>query len=64
MPQVYCTVNTCKFHQKGNLCSASEIVVQSDSEGQYSSTNQADSLQATPCSSIDETCCQTFNNKK
>lgn len=60
MPDVFCSVNTCRYNEHGQLCNASEIVVQSDREGSQGSVRDPKSLKPTPCSSIDETCCQTF----
>lgn len=60
MPDVHCTVNTCQYYKNGNLCTADNIVVQTDNAGGFSPNAQLDSLDATPANSKDATCCQTF----
>lgn len=60
MPDVNCTVNNCKYWTKKNLCTAQQIVVQNDAEGGFSPKAKLDQLEATPASSKDDTCCQTF----
>jgi len=64
MPDVNCTVNTCKYWQTSNLCSAQQIVIQNDAQGGFSPNTKLDQLKATPANTIDETCCQTFKNAK
>lgn len=63
MPDVNCTVSTCKYYKEGNLCTANQIVIQSDLEGGFPPNARLDSLKQTPASTIDETCCQTFKKK-
>ena len=63
MPDVNCTVNTCKYWTSGNLCTAQQIVVQNDQNGGFSENAQLSQLQATPAEKTDETCCQTFKNR-
>lgn len=63
MPDVHCTVDTCKYWNSGNLCAAQQIVIQNDAEGGFSPNAQLSSLAATPAESEDETCCQTFKLK-
>ncbi|OEH84296.1 hypothetical protein BHU72_10810 [Desulfuribacillus stibiiarsenatis] len=60
MPDVHCTVDNCKYWTTKNLCTADNIIVQNDGEGGVSPDAQLSSLDATPASSKDETCCQTF----
>lgn len=64
MPDVNCTVDTCGYWQNGNLCKAQNIIIQSDGKGGFSPNAKLDQLNATPAATIDETCCQTFKNKK
>ncbi|MDO7786804.1 DUF1540 domain-containing protein [Desulforamulus aquiferis] len=64
MPDVHCTVNTCKYWEARNLCNAQQIVVQSDGHGGFSPNAQLEQLSATPAANIAETCCQTFKNAK
>ncbi len=64
MPDVSCTVNTCKYWEQNNLCSASHIVIQTDEGGGFSPDASISSLAETPASSKDETCCQTFKNQR
>ncbi|MDD4239555.1 MAG: DUF1540 domain-containing protein [Desulfotomaculaceae bacterium] len=64
MPDVHCTVNTCKYWQNSNLCNAQQIVVQSDAAGGFSQNARLEQLNATPASTNDETCCQTFKNSQ
>lgn len=63
MPDVHCTVDNCKYWTGSNLCTADNIIVQNDAEGGISPNAKLDSLQATPASSKDDTCCQTFDGK-
>lgn len=63
MPDVNCTVNNCKYWSDKNLCSAQQIVVQNDASGGFSQNAILTQLQATPASSIDDTCCQTFKTQ-
>lgn len=63
MPDVNCTVNSCKYWTSGNLCTAQQIVVQNDQEGGFPQDAQLNQLQPTPASKTDETCCQTFKNR-
>jgi hypothetical protein len=63
MPDVNCTVDTCKYWTGGNLCEAQQIVIQNDSEGGFSQNAKLKELSATPANSVDETCCQTFKVK-
>jgi hypothetical protein len=63
MPEVNCTVNTCKYWTNGNECTAKNIVVQSDDAGGFPPSAKLDQLQQTPAQKKDETCCQTFNNQ-
>lgn len=63
MPDVNCTVNTCKYWESGNLCNAQQIVIQNDEEGGFSPNANLKHLSATPAQSEDETCCQTFKLK-
>ena len=62
MPDVHCTVNTCKYWQQQNLCNAQQIVIQNDKQGGFSPNAKLEQLSATPATNIDETCCQTFKN--
>lgn len=62
MPDVNCTVNTCGYWQRGNLCNAKNIVIQTDLEGGFSPNSSLDNLKNTPADNIDDTCCQTFKN--
>ena len=64
MPDVNCTVNTCKYWQSNNLCNAQQIVIQNDEAGGFSQNATLTQLNATPASTMDETCCQTFKNAK
>ena len=64
MPDVNCTVNSCKYWQNGNLCNAQNIVVQSDAAGGFPPNAKLDQLNATPASTIDDTCCQTVKNTR
>ena len=64
MPDVNCTVNTCKYWQTSNLCNAQQIVIQGDDAGGFSQSAKLEQLNATPASSIDETCCQTFKDAR
>ncbi len=61
MPDVHCTVDNCKYWTSSNLCTADNIVVQNDAEGGFSPSAELNSLAATPASSKDSTCCQTFD---
>jgi len=63
MPDLNCTVNSCKYWQQGNLCTAQQIIIQNDQSGGVSPNASLSSLSATPASSIDQTCCQTFKYK-
>ncbi len=63
MPEVSCTVNTCKYWENDNLCNASRIVIQSDAGGGFPPSASVDKLDKTPAESKDETCCQTFRNE-
>ncbi len=60
MPDVACTVNTCKYWQRSNLCNANQINIQSDRAGGIPPNADLGTLPPTPCNTIDETCCQTF----
>lgn len=60
MPDVNCTVNNCRYWTNNNLCTAQQIVVQNDASGGFSQNDKLTSLSATPASSKDDTCCQTF----
>jgi hypothetical protein len=62
MPDVNCTVSTCKYFGRGNLCSAKQIIIQSDAGGGVSPDAQLSSLSETPAQNKDETCCQTFKS--
>ena len=62
MPDVHCTVNTCKYWQQQNLCSAQQIVIQNDTQGGFAPSAKLEQLSATPATNTDETCCQTFKN--
>ena len=64
MPDVHCTVDNCKYWIGSNLCTAENIIVQNDEEGGFSPNAKLDNLKATPASSKDETCCQTFDGKQ
>lgn len=64
MPDVNCTVNTCKYWQDSNLCNAQQIVIQNDAQGGFSPNAKLDQLKATPANNNDETCCQTFKNAR
>jgi len=64
MPDVNCTVDTCQYWQNSNLCKAKQIVIQSDEAGGFSPNAKLEQLSATPATTIDETCCQTFKNAK
>lgn len=64
MPDVNCTVNNCKYWTGSNLCTAQQIVVQNDQSGGFSPNAQLTQLAATPASSKDNTCCQTFQAMK
>jgi hypothetical protein len=64
MPDVSCTVNTCKYWENGNACKADTIIIQSDLSGGVSPNTQLSQLDQTPASSKDETCCQTFKNMR
>lgn len=61
MPDVNCTVDTCKYWTANNLCTAQQIIIQSDAAGGGISPN-ADlaRIKPTPAKNVDETCCQTF----
>jgi len=62
MPDINCTVSTCKYFGSGNRCSAKQIIIQSDAGGGVSPDAQLSSLSETPAKSKDETCCQTFKS--
>jgi len=62
MPDVNCTVNTCKYWNNGNRCTAKNIIIQSDAAGGVSPSANLSDLKQTPARSKDETCCQTFSN--
>lgn len=62
MPEVNCTVNNCSYWQQGNQCNAKQIIVQNDQDGGFSPNAKLDQLSATPASTIDDTCCQTFKS--
>lgn len=62
MPDVNCTVNTCKYWQQGNLCNAQQIVVQNDQSNGFSPNSELSNLAGTPACNSDQTCCQTFKN--
>lgn len=62
MPDVHCTVSTCKYWQNSNLCNADNIIIQGDTAGGFSPNAQLSQLNATPAKKTDETCCQTFKN--
>jgi hypothetical protein len=62
MPDVNCTVSTCKHFGSGNRCSAKQIIIQSEAGGGVSPDAQLSSLSETPAQSKDETCCQTFKS--
>lgn len=62
MPDVNCTVNTCKYWRDSNLCDAKTIVIQSDAGGGFPPTARLEQLEKTPAARKDETCCQTFSN--
>ena len=64
MPNVHCTVNTCTYWQSGNFCNADNIVIQNNQNGGFPPNAQLSNLSATPASTIDDTCCQTFKNSK
>lgn len=64
MPDVNCTVDTCTYWQNGNLCKAQNIIIQSDGQGGFPPSAKLEQLNATPAASTDETCCQTFKNKR
>jgi len=63
MPDVNCTVDNCQYWTNGNLCSAQQIIIQSDVEGGVSPNAKLENLAGTPADSVDETCCQTFKAK-
>lgn len=63
MPDLNCTVNSCKYWEQGNLCSAQQIVIQNDQAGGFSPNSKLSNLEPTPARTIDQTCCQTFKNK-
>ena len=64
MPDVNCTVNTCKYWSNSNLCTAQQIIIQSDVQGGgISPQANLSTLQVTPANTNDETCCQTFKNQ-
>ena len=64
MPDVNCTVDTCKYWTNDNLCTAQKIIIQSDTAGGGISPHaDLHTLQATPAKAVDETCCQTFKNE-
>jgi hypothetical protein len=64
MPDVNCTVNTCKHWETGNACKADTIVIQSSRSEGVAPNAQMSQLSQTPASSKDETCCQTFRNMR
>ncbi len=64
MPDVNCTVNSCKYWSSNNLCEAQQIVIQNDAQGGFSPNADLKSLNATPAGAVDETCCQTFKTKQ
>ncbi|TYO94910.1 DUF1540 domain-containing protein [Desulfallas thermosapovorans] len=61
---IHCIINNCHYWEKGNKCSANEILVASDAFG----TNQPDSFDATMAKQLTPTaadscmatCCKTF----
>lgn len=63
MPELNCTVNTCKYYAPNNQCTAQQIIIQSDGAGGFSQNAQLNQLAPTPADSIDATCCQTFKRK-
>lgn len=65
MPEVACTVTNCEYNTQGNLCNAKQIIVQNDGQGGGISPNASlTNLAATPANNADDTCCQTFKNRK
>ncbi len=64
MPDVNCTVNDCKYWTNKNLCTAQQIVVQSDEAGGFSPNTQLSQLSATPAKTKDGTCCQTYQSQQ
>ncbi|MCL6580358.1 MAG: DUF1540 domain-containing protein [Firmicutes bacterium] len=60
MPDVHCTVNTCRYYKTGNLCTAENIVIQTDAAGGFGPNAKMCDLKATPANTKDQTCCQTF----
>lgn len=63
MPDVNCTVDSCKYWTNGNLCEAQQIVIQNDEDGGFSPNAKLKDLAPTPANDVDETCCQTFTVK-
>ena len=67
MSNIYCSVNTCHYWDKGNICAANEIMITSDTLA----AERPDSLDApkhaqfptTPVNDCMATCCKTFVRK-
>ena len=67
--EVKCTVSSCFFHKKDNLCGAEKIEINMDEQAQkkYSSEFATDfDLKAAPQKAIHskDTCCNTFKPKE
>jgi len=59
---IFCTVNSCHYWQKGNRCSANEILVSSERSDAGSNITSAtmSTMSETPVGSGMETCCKTY----
>lgn len=64
--EVNCTVSNCIFHEKGNLCGATEILVETNYHPKTDTEFSTDFDQRTnteEASHSVDTCCKTFKPK-
>lgn len=64
---IHCSVENCNYYEKGNICTANEIMVMGDSQGSefpdrvdHGMAAQIPAFSANSCMS---TCCKTFVDK-
>jgi len=66
--EIYCSVDTCHYWEKGNYCKANKIMVTSDAAGDSMPDNfdapQASMAAPTPANTCMETACKTFVPKQ
>lgn len=61
---VNCTVSNCYFHQKGNVCGAEKILIDTEKDQSSEFGSEIDFREAQErAKSSEETCCKTFRPK-